>query len=176
VEQAERGLLIVFTGDGKGKTTAALGCALRAVGHGWKVLMIQFIKGAFPSGELEAARRLGGNLEIRPMGRGFVKPGQPAAEDIQAAREAWQAALRGMRSDDYDMMILDEINNAVDYGLLAIEDLIAGLQARPQRLHVICTGRNAHPRLVEAADMVSEIRLVKHPYQRGLAARRGIEY
>lgn len=176
MEQAERGLLMVFTGEGKGKTTAALGAALRAVGQGLKVLMIQFIKGSWPCGEWEVSRRLGGAFEIRPMGRGFVNTARPGPEDIAAARQAWLAALDEMRSDRYDMIILDEINYAVHYGMLAIEDVLQGLTSRPERLHVICTGRYAHPRLIEAADLVTEMRLVKHPFEKGMRARRGIEY
>lgn len=174
--QAQRGLLMVFTGEGKGKTTAALGAALRAVGQGLKVLMIQFIKGSWRYGELEAARRLGGALEVRPMGRGFVSPTRPDPEDVAAAEQAWQAALNEMRSDRYDMIILDEINYAVHYGMLTIEQVLQGLASRPERLHVICTGRYAHPRLIEAADLVTEMRLVKHPFEKGLRGRRGIEY
>ncbi|MCS6953915.1 MAG: cob(I)yrinic acid a,c-diamide adenosyltransferase [Bryobacterales bacterium] len=173
-----RGLLIVFTGNGKGKTSAALGSAMRAVGQGFKVLMIQFIKGSWHYGELDAARMLGDAFEIRPMGRGFVKVGteRPDPEDVRSAEEAWAFAVEAMRSDRYDMLILDEINYAVRYGLLPIERVLRDLAARPARLHVICTGRNAHPELIEAADLVSEIKEIKHPYQKGILAQRGIEY
>ncbi|HXG35269.1 MAG TPA: cob(I)yrinic acid a,c-diamide adenosyltransferase [Bryobacteraceae bacterium] len=176
--EERRGLLIVFTGNGKGKTSAALGAALRAVGQGFKVLMIQFIKGSWHYGELDAAAMLGGAFEIRPMGRGFVKVGTeaPDPEDVRAAQQAWAAAVEAMQSDRYDMLILDEINYAVRYGLLPIEQVLRDLAARPARLHVICTGRNAHPDLIEAADLVSEIREIKHPYQKGILAQRGIEY
>lgn len=169
---------MVFTGDGKGKTTAALGSALRAIGHGMKVLMIQFIKGTWHYGELDAAPLLGGALEIRPMGRGFLRPGadQPDPKHVEAAREAWQAARAAIESGRYDMVILDEINNAVDYGLLEIEEVLDGLRLRPPRMHVICTGRNAHPRLIEEADLVSEVRAIKHPFDKGIRAQRGIEY
>jgi cob(I)alamin adenosyltransferase len=175
-EQA--GLLLVFTGNGKGKTCAAMGSALRAVGHGFKVLMIQFIKGSWHYGELDAARMLGEGFEIRVMGRGFVKVGEegPALEDIRAAEEAWKAALEAMHSGRYEMLILDEINYAIDYGMLSIDTVLEGLAKRPQRLHVICTGRNAHPKLIEAADLVSEIRQIKHPFEKGILAQRGIEY
>jgi cob(I)alamin adenosyltransferase len=176
--EERRGLLIVFTGNGKGKTSAALGSALRAVGQGFKVLMIQFIKGSWHYGELDAARMLGDAFEIRPMGRGFVKVGAeaPDPEDVRAAQQAWAAAVDAMQSDRYDMLILDEINYAVRYGLLPIGQVLRDLAARPARLHVICTGRNAHPDLIEAADLVSEIREIKHPYQKGILAQRGIEY
>ena len=173
-----RGLLMVFTGDGKGKTTAALGTALRAVGQGLKVLMIQFIKGSWPSGELASARRFGQQFEIRPMGRGFVKapPEKPAPEDIRLVEEAWETARAAMASDRYDLVILDEINYAVHYGMIPVERVLEDLGRRPQRLHVVCTGRRADPRLVEAADIVSEVREIKHPFPQGVQAVPGIDY
>ncbi len=174
--ESQRGLLLVFTGNGKGKTTAAMGTALRAVGQGFKVLMIQFIKGSWHCGELDAVRMLGGGFEIRPMGRGFVKAGSVDAEDIRMAERAWETALAEMASQKYDMLILDEINCAIDYGMLPINGVLEGLAARPEKLNVICTGRNAHSRLIEAADLVSEVKEIKHPYQQGIRARRGIEY
>lgn len=173
-----RGLLIVFTGDGKGKTSAAMGSALRAAGQGFKILMIQFIKGSWRYGELDAAPLLGGALEIRAMGRGFVKPGAETLdpEDVRLAEAAWQAALDAMHSGKYDMLILDEINYAIHYGMISLDRVLAGLAERPLRLHVICTGRHAPPRLIEAADLVSEIKEIKHPFQKGGLAQRGIEY
>jgi len=176
--EGRRGLLIVFTGNGKGKTSAAMGTALRAVGNGLKVLMIQFIKGSWHYGELDAAPMLGGAFEIRVMGRGFVKIGteKPDPEDVRLAEEAWKAAVEAMHGGGYDMLILDEINYAIHYGMLAIDSVLAGLAGRPEGVHVICTGRNAHPRLVEAADMVSAIKEIKHPYEKGILAQRGIEY
>lgn len=173
-----RGLLIVYTGNGKGKTSAAMGTAFRAVGQGFKVLMIQFIKGSWHYGELDAAKMLGDAFEIRPMGRGFVKVGteKPDAEDVRMVEEAWKAAAGAMESGQYDMLILDEINYAIHYGMLAIDKVVEALSARPEGIHVICTGRNAHPKLVEAADLVSEIKEIKHPYQKGILAQRGIEY
>lgn len=171
-----RGLLIVFTGDGKGKTTAALGTALRAVGQGFKVLMLEFIKGPRRCGERQSAPLLGGNLEIRPMGRGFIRPLEPAPEDIRLAGQAWEAAREAMASDRYDLLILDEINYAVQYGMIPVERVVEDLARRPPRLHVICTGRQAHPKLLEAADLVSEVREVKHPFQKGIKAARGIDY
>jgi cob(I)alamin adenosyltransferase len=175
---SQRGLLMVFTGNGKGKTTAAMGVALRAVGQGFKVLMIQFIKGSWHYGELDSAPMLGGAFEIRPMGRGFVKVGteKPDPEDVRLVEEAWAAAADAMRSDSYDMLILDEINYAIHYGMLPADRVLGDLAARPERLHVICTGRNAHPGLVEAADLVSEIKEIKHPFHKGVLAQRGIDY
>lgn len=173
-----RGLLIVFTGNGKGKTSAAMGTAFRAIGQGFKVLMIQFIKGSWHYGELDTARMLGDAFEIRAMGRGFVKVGteKPDPEDVRLAQVAWKAAVEAMQSGKYDMLILDEINYAVHYGMLSIDSVLEGLAARPEQLHVICTGRNAHARLLEAADLVSEIKEIKHPFHKGILAQRGIEY
>ncbi len=171
-------MLMVFTGNGKGKTTAAMGVALRAAGQGLKTLMIQFIKGSWHYGELDSAPMLGGAFEIRPMGRGFVKVGteKPDPEDVRLVAEAWNAAVEAMLADTYDMLILDEVNYAIHYGMLSIDRVLTDLAARPERLHVICTGRNAHPRLIEAADLVSEIKEIKHPFHKGILAQRGIDY
>lgn len=168
----------MITGGGKGKTTAALGMALRAAGHGLRTLMIQFLKGTWPSGELEAAPRLGGLIEIRPMGRGFVAapPAGPDPEDVRMAEEAWQAALGAMRAGNYDILILDEILYAIHFGMIPLERVLTGLAERPPWLHVVCTGRHAPAGLVEAADLVSEVREVKHPFGRGLRAQMGIDF
>ena len=172
-----RGLLIVFTGEGKGKTTAALGTALRAIGQGFKVIMIQFIKGAWKSSEIESAKRLAPMLEIRPMGRGFVfKDKGPTPEDIKAAEEGWALAKEKMQSGEYDLVILDELNNAIHYGLLKLDDVLQGLKARPATLHVLVTGRNAKPEMIEAADLVTEMVCIKHPYQKGIVAQAGIDF
>lgn len=175
---SEKGLLMVFTGNGKGKTSAALGVAFRAAGQGLKVLMIQFIKGSWHYGELDSAPMLGGALEIRPMGRGFVKTGaqKPDPEDVRLAEEAWSAAVEAMQSAKYDMVILDELNYTTNYGMLPIERVLDDLGRRPQRLHVIATGRNAHPRLIEAADLVTEMKEIKHPFHQGILAQRGVDY
>jgi cob(I)alamin adenosyltransferase len=169
---------MVFTGNGKGKTSAAMGVALRAVGQGFKVLMIQFIKGSWHYGELDSAAMLGGAFEIRPMGRGFVKvgAGPPDPADVRAAEEAWNAAVEAIQSDRYDLVILDELNYAVHYGMLPIERVVADLARRPRRLHVIATGRNAHPQLLEAAALVTEMKEIKHPFHQGILAQRGIDY
>ncbi|HWR53398.1 MAG TPA: cob(I)yrinic acid a,c-diamide adenosyltransferase [Bryobacteraceae bacterium] len=174
----DRGLLIVFTGNGKGKTSAAMGVALRAVGQGLRVLMIQFIKGSWHYGELDSSKMLNGSFEIRPMGRGFVKVGteKPDPEDVRLVEEAWKAGVEAMQSGNYELVIFDEINYAVNYGMLPAARMIADLAARPEHVHVICTGRNAHPDLIEAADMVSEIKEIKHPFQKGILAQRGIDY
>ena len=177
--ETRRGLVIVHTGPGKGKTTAALGTAFRAVGQGLKVLMVQFIKGSWHYGELDAAKMLGGDrFEILPMGRGFVKVGveKPDPEDVRLVREAWNFASEKMMSGEYDLVILDEINYAISYKMLDPEEVAEKLKQRPEMVHVILTGRNAHASIVEVADLVTEMREVKHPYQKGILAQRGIEY
>ncbi len=177
--ESRKGLIIVHTGPGKGKTTAALGTAFRAVGQGLKVLMVQFIKGSWDYGELEAARLLGEErLKILPMGRGFVKVGaeKPDPEDVRLVHEAWEFAGKSMASGEFDLVILDEINYAISYKMLDPEVVTEALRKKPEMLHVILTGRSAHPAIVELADLVTEMREVKHPFQKGIAAQRGIEY
>ena len=177
--ESRKGLIIVHTGPGKGKTTAALGTAFRAVGQGLKVLMVQFIKGSWHYGELDAARLLGEErLKILPMGRGFVKIGaeKPDPEDVRMVAEAWEFARRSMASGEFDLVILDEINYAISYKMLDAEVVMEALRKKPEMLHVILTGRNAHPAIVELADLVTEMREVKHPFQKGITAQRGIEY
>ena len=174
-----RGLIIVNTGPGKGKTTAAMGTALRAVGQGMQVLMLQFLKGSWHYGELDAAKMLGDDkFEIRPMGRGFVKIGGAETDpaDIKLAQECWQAGRDALYSGKYDLVVLDEINYTISYKMLDAAEVVEALKNRPERVHVICTGRNAHPQLVELADLVTEMREVKHPYTKGILAQRGIDY
>ncbi|HXX71984.1 MAG TPA: cob(I)yrinic acid a,c-diamide adenosyltransferase [Candidatus Acidoferrum sp.] len=175
----EKGLLIVYTGPGKGKTTCALGTGFRAVGQGLRVLMVQFIKGSWHYGELDAAKMLGDDrFEIRPMGRGFVKlgGGETDPEDIRLCQEAWEYGRAQIYGATYDLVILDEINYVISYKMLSPEDVVESLLRRPEGVHVICTGRNAHPQLVEAADLVTEMKEVKHPYTKGILAMRGIDY
>jgi cob(I)alamin adenosyltransferase len=174
-----KGLLIVYTGPGKGKTTCALGAAFRAVGQGLRVLMVQFIKGSWHYGELDAAKMLGDDkFEIRPMGRGFVKVGgaETDPEDIRLAEECWETGRAAIYSGKYELVILDEINYVISYKMLDAEKVAKALQGRPEQVHVICTGRNAHPLLVEQADLVAEMKEVKHPYTKGILAQRGIDY
>lgn len=174
-----KGLLIVYTGPGKGKTTCALGTAFRAVGQGLRVLMVQFIKGSWHYGELDAAKMLGDDkFEIRPMGRGFVKVGgaETDPEDIRLAGECWEAGRKAIYSGTYDLVVLDEINYVIGYKMLDVDTVAAALRDRPEHVHVICTGRSAHPKLVELADLVTEMREVKHPYTKGILAQRGIDY
>jgi len=177
--EERKGLIIVHTGPGKGKTTAALGTAFRAVGQGLRVLMVQFIKGSWHYGELDAARMLGEDrFKILPMGRGFVKVGaeKPDPEDVRLVVEAWRFAEASILSGQYDLVILDEINYAFSYKMLDPETVREALKKKPEMVHVILTGRNAPPPIVEIADLVTEMREVKHPYQKGVVAQKGIEY
>jgi cob(I)alamin adenosyltransferase len=175
---SRQGLILINTGPGKGKTTAAMGTALRAVGNGMKVLMLQFLKGSWHYGELDAVQAFGPNFILRQMGRGFVKIGgaETDPEDTRLVEEAWNAAREALYSGDWDMVILDEINYAISYGMLDPAVVAEALRGRPEMVHVILTGRNAHPLLVELADTVTEMRETKHAYQKGILAQRGIEY
>ena len=175
---ARSGLLIINTGPGKGKTTAALGTALRAVGNGMRVLMLQFLKGSWHYGELDGVQAFGEKFVLKQMGRGFVKVGgaETDPEDIRMVEAAWAEAQEAILSGEWDLVILDEINYAIGYGMLDAEKVAETLKQRPEMVHVILTGRNAHPLLVEMADTVTEMREVKHAYQKGILAQRGIEY
>ena len=175
---SRRGLILINTGPGKGKTTAALGTAFRAVGCGMSVLMLQFIKGSWHYGELDAAQAFGENFVLKQMGRGFVKVGGAEAdpEDIRMVQEAWAEARKAINSGEWDLVILDEINYAINYKMLDAAEVAEALKSKPEMVHVILTGRNAHPLLVELADTVTEMREVKHAYQKGILAQRGIEY
>jgi cob(I)alamin adenosyltransferase len=175
---ARRGLILINTGPGKGKTTAAMGTALRAVGNGMRVLMLQFLKGSWHYGELDAAQAFGSRFVLRQMGRGFVKVGgaETDPEDIRLVEAAWEEARSAIESGEWDMVILDEINYAIGYGMLDASVVAEALRGRPEMVHVILTGRNAHPVLVELADTVTEMREVKHAYSKGILAQRGIEF
>ena len=175
---SRRGLLLINTGPGKGKTTAAMGTALRAVGNGMRVLMIQFLKGSWHYGELDAVKAFGDNFVLKQMGRGFVKVGgaETDPEDVRLVEAAWAEARDAIYSGDWDMVVLDEINYAIGYGMLDPAIVTEALRQRPEMVHVILTRRNAHPLLVELADTVTEMREVKHAYQKGILAQRGIEY
>ncbi len=181
---ARRGIILIMTGPGKGKTTAAMGTAFRAVGNGMRVLMLQFLKGSWHYGELDAAAAISstpafaGNFIMKQMGRGFVKVGGAETDpaDIQMVEAAWEEAAAAILSGDWDMVVLDEINYAIGYGMLDPAKVAEVLKRRPEMVHVILTGRNAHPTLVDIADTVTEMREVKHAYQKGILAQRGIEY
>ena len=176
--ESRKGLLLINTGPGKGKTTAALGTALRAVGNGMRVLVLQFLKGSWHYGELDAVLAHAPNFVLKQMGRGFVKVGgaETDPEDIRLVEAAWAEAREAILSGDWDLVILDEINYAIGYGMLDPAEVAKTLIERPEMVHIILTGRNAHPSLVEIADTVTEMREVKHAYQKGILAQKGIEY
>lgn len=168
-----RGLVIVHTGDGKGKTTAALGLAIRAWGAGLRVLILQFIKGGRRSGELEALDAL--NIEVRQLGLGFTNKGD-LSEHKAAAQAAIDSARREVVSGAWDLIILDEINYAVKFGLLDAQEVLELIRLRPPQMHLVFTGREALPELIDAADLVTEMKLIKHPFRSGVAAQAGIEF
>lgn len=174
----KQGLVIVHTGSGKGKTTAALGLAVRAWGSGLKVLIMQFIKGGWKYGELKALQRFAPELMIRQMGDGFVKNSGAAEkeEHIRLAKAALAEARREMLSGAWDMIVLDEINYAVKFGLLELREVVDLLDEKPAALHLVLTGREAAEALIERADLVTEMKEVKHPYQKGIKAQKGIEF
>jgi cob(I)alamin adenosyltransferase len=178
VVESRKGLILINTGPGKGKTTAALGVGLRAVGCGMRVLMLQFLKGSWHYGELDGALLLGENFKLKQLGRGFVKVGGAETDpaDLKMVEDAWEESREAILSGEWDLVILDEINYAIGYGMLDPEKVRATLEERPEMVHVILTGRNAHARLVEIADTVTEMKEVKHAYQKGILAQKGIEF
>jgi len=178
MQDIRRGLIIVNTGPGKGKTTAAMGTALRAVGQGMRVLMLQFLKGSWHYGELDAVQSFGDKFVMKQMGRGFVKVGseKPDPEDVRLVEEAWNQSAEAILSGEWDLVVLDEINYAISYAMLNPEKVVETLRKKPDMVHVILTGRNAHPTIVDLADTVTEMRQVKHAYEKGVMAQRGIEY
>jgi cob(I)alamin adenosyltransferase len=199
---SRRGLILINTGPGKGKTTAALGTAFRAAGNGMRVLFLQFLKGSWHYGELDAAQALNAALTpalgstlspepdatsaapapehfvVRQLGRGFVKVGgaETDPEDVRMVEEAWAQSAVAILSGEWDLVVLDEINYAIGYKMLQAEVVADVLRRKPEMTHVILTGRNAHPLLIELADTVTEMREVKHAYQKGILAQRGIEF
>jgi cob(I)alamin adenosyltransferase len=172
----EKGLLIVHTGAGKGKSTAAFGLALRALGRGWRVGVVQFIKGAWETGERKALESFGDLVTWRTMGEGFTWETQDKARDIAAAERAWAVAREMMGDKRFRLIVLDELNIALRYGYLPLDEVVATLAARRPGLHVVVTGRNAKPELIEAADLVTEMSLVKHHFGVGVKAQEGIEF
>jgi cob(I)alamin adenosyltransferase len=172
----EKGLIQVYTGDGKGKTTAALGLALRAVGRGLKVVMIQFLKGDSETGELTMAQRLSPDLVIRPMGRdGFVDPARPGPEDMRLAQEALENAKRALDERLSDVLILDEVNVAVSMGLVQEREVLEVMDRKPDDVELILTGRKAPESFIQRADLVTTMECTKHYFDEGQAARVGIE-
>ncbi len=171
----EQGMIQIYTGDGKGKTTAALGLALRVLGHGEKVFMIQFMKGR-TYGELICCEHIEGMTIVMSGRDAFVKKGAPEEIDLRMAREGLELAKRVIMAGEHRLVILDEINVAIDYGLLDLDEVLVLLRRRPPHVEIVCTGRYAPAGLIEAADLVSEIHEVKHYYHSGVEMRKGIEY
>jgi cob(I)alamin adenosyltransferase len=172
----ERGLLILHTGTGKGKSTAALGLVLRCLGHGMRVGIVQFVKGAWATGERTVLARFPELVTMRAMGEGFTWETQDRARDIAAARAAWELAQAMIADPGYRLVLLDELNIVLRYDYLPVEEVVAALKAKPRDLHVVVTGRNAKPELIEIADLVTEMKLVKHPFRAGVKAQAGIEF
>ena len=174
---AKKGLILLYTGNGKGKTTAALGQVLRAAGHGFKVAIIQFIKNMDNTGEIKAAKKIfADHLEIFPMGSGFTWDAKDQDELRQAAEKGWALAKEKINSGQYCMVILDELTYTLNYGLLDQEEVVSFLKHKPEPLHIIITGRDANDKLIDLADLVTEMKEIKHPYQNGVKATKGIEY
>jgi len=172
----EKGLVQVYTGDGKGKTSAAFGLALRAIGRGLKVYIIQFIKGGFDYGELYVVDKLP-NLTLKAFGRGkFVMRQPPSEEDVRLAEEAFHLAEKTIKSGKYDLVILDEINVALNLKLISLEKVLELIKNKPKHVELVLTGRYAPQEIIEVADLVTEMREVKHPFKKGCQAREGIEF
>ncbi|MBJ7900375.1 MAG: cob(I)yrinic acid a,c-diamide adenosyltransferase [Cyanobacteria bacterium RI_101] len=175
--KSEQGLIIVHTGNGKGKTTAALGMVLRSLGHGYRVAIVQFIKGAWEPAEKAAFSPWAGQLEFLALGEGFTWETQNRERDKEKAKEAWETALGYIRNPEFRLVLLDEINVALKLGYLDVETVLAGLAEKPPLNHAILTGRGAPPELIEAADLATEMTLIKHPFrEQNVKAQPGIEF
>jgi cob(I)alamin adenosyltransferase len=171
----KRGYIQVYTGSGKGKTTAALGLALRAVGHGLRVCVVQFMKNDRETGELQTARLLQPRLSIHPMGPpGFIRK-KPRPIDYEMAQKALDFSKSMILDEEYDVVILDEVNVAIHFGLISVDDLLALINAKPDSVELVLTGRNARPEIIERADLVTEMVAIKEYFEKGVAARKGIE-
>ncbi|OGE82756.1 MAG: hypothetical protein A3B10_01880 [Candidatus Doudnabacteria bacterium RIFCSPLOWO2_01_FULL_44_21] len=174
---SKKGLIIVYIGDGKGKTTAAAGLACRAAGTGLKVLYLQFVKGDWPSGERESLAKLG--VEVKLMGRGFVGilgDRKPMKEHIRAATQAMEESIRALKSKKYDLVVLDEALSAVESKLLTEADILEIMKAKPESIHLCLTGHKRFKKIIAAADLVTEMKMIKHPYYEGILAQRGIDF
>jgi len=174
--QKTKGLLAVFTGNGKGKTTASLGLAFRALGHGQRVCIIQFLKGSWKYGELESAKLFPELLDFHVMGRGFTWKSDDLEKDIAVAREAWKFAKKVINENKYSLVILDELTYLPHYKMIEEQDILSVLAAKPPLQHVVVTGRYASDELIALADLVTEMLEVKHPYKAGIKAQKGIEF
>ena len=172
----EKGLLIVHTGKGKGKSTAAFGLVMRALGHGFKIGIVQFVKGKWETGERSVLAKFPELVTIKAMGEGFTWETQDRARDIAAARAAWEAAKQMIADPSYRLILLDELNIVLRYDYLPIDEVVATLASRRPNLHVVVTGRNAKDELIAAADLVTEMTMIKHPFREGVKAQMGIEF
>ncbi len=175
----EKGLVIVYTGDGKGKTTAALGLCIRAVGYDEKICIIQFIKGSWKYGELDGIKKLAPNVELHQKGLGFVgiiDDKLDKTEHIKAAGEALAFAGEKIQSEKYDIVILDEINVAVNLGLIKVEEVLGLIEKKPELMDLVLTGRSAKQEIIDRADLVTEMREIKHPFKKGIKAQKGIDF
>jgi cob(I)alamin adenosyltransferase len=172
-----KGLIIVNTGNGKGKTTAALGMVLRSLGHGYRVAIVQFIKGAWEPAEKAILSQFSPQLEFHALGEGFTWETQDKERDMEKVNEAWNKSLEYIRNSEYKLVLLDEINIALKLGYLSVEKVLAGLAEKPEESHIILTGRGAPKELIETADLVTEMTLIKHPFrEQGIKAQAGIEF
>lgn len=175
-KRLEKGLVQVYTGNGKGKTSAAFGLALRAIGRGLRVYVIQFIKGGFDYGELHIMHELP-NFKLKAFGQGkFITEMPPTDKDVKLAKEALELAQEVVNSDEYDVVILDEINVALNLKLVDVNEVVDLIKNKPEDVELILTGRHAPPEVVEVADLVTEMKEIKHPYTKGIPPREGIEY
>jgi len=178
-KKKKQGLLIVYTGNGKGKTTAALGMCVRAIGYDWKVSIVQFVKGSWKYGELKGIKRLEPNVELTTVGEGFVgivDDDKDFEEHVKAAKEGLTTAIEKIKSGNYQIVILDELNVAHQLGLVSNEDIEELLAARSEEQHLVITGRDAPEWLIEKADLVTEMKEIKHPYQKGILAQKGVDW
>jgi cob(I)alamin adenosyltransferase len=174
--QEEKGVLIVYTGAGKGKTTAAIGMALRCLGHGMKVAVVQFIKGAIDTAEERSLKSFGDRVTFLRMGEGYTWETQDRERDARFARQAWETACEFLRDPSYAMVILDEFNIALQHDYVRFDDVLPVLRSRPCMQHVVITGRGAKEALIEEADLVTEMKQVKHPFRTGIKAQPGVEF
>jgi cob(I)alamin adenosyltransferase len=176
IDTMKKGLLVVFTGHGKGKTTAALGCAVRALGHNCRVGMVQFVKGSWKSGELESMKRFKDLMDIHTLGKGFMKSETDIRKNRRASLKAWQFTKKLIESTSYQILILDELTYLINYKIIKESEVLDVLVNRPLGLHLIVTGRNAPQSLIEAADLVTEMKEIKHPLDGGITSQKGIEF
>lgn len=172
----EKGLVIVHTGKGKGKSTAAFGMVFRSLGHGMKVGVVQFVKGAWETGERWVLERFPEQVTISALGEGFTWETQDRVRDIEMARGAWEQAKAMIMDGSYDMVLCDELNIVLRYDYLPVQEVIDVLKSKPEMTHVIITGRNAKEELIEAADLVTEMEMIKHPFRSGVKAQKGVEF